>query len=142
MPGDITRYEIHHILVRRRYKNQVKQCKSYFGSDINSDHNLVIMESQLRYKKFKRTLQELRWGSKLLVEKDNIERFVTDIEGNLGDEGERSTEERWGELKRAIAKVAEEQLVGKGDDPKKPWITTVIRDKRTNSRKKKIPEHQ
>jgi endonuclease/exonuclease/phosphatase family metal-dependent hydrolase len=48
VPGDIARYQIDYILVRERYKNKVKQCKSYPGADIKSDHNLVIMESQLR----------------------------------------------------------------------------------------------
>jgi hypothetical protein len=56
MPGDIARYQIDCILVRRRYKNQVKLCKSYPGADIDSDHSLVIMES--RYKKIKKTKQK------------------------------------------------------------------------------------
>jgi hypothetical protein len=34
-------------------------------------------------------------------------------------------EARWDELKRAIA---EEQLVGKRADTKKPWITTEVRE--------------
>jgi exonuclease III len=58
MSGDIARYQIDYMLVKGRYKNQVKQGKSYPGRDINNDHDLVIMESQLGYKKIK---QEPRW---------------------------------------------------------------------------------
>jgi hypothetical protein len=70
MPGGIAGYQIDYI-VRGRYKNQVKQCKSYHGADINSDHNLVIMESQLRHKKIKKAKQKQTWDSKLLLEKDD-----------------------------------------------------------------------
>ncbi|VVC27559.1 Endonuclease/exonuclease/phosphatase [Cinara cedri] len=44
MPGDLGRYQIDFILVRNRFKNQVKSCKTYPGADINSDHNLVMMK--------------------------------------------------------------------------------------------------
>ncbi|XP_071444985.1 craniofacial development protein 2-like [Hetaerina americana] len=52
MPGDRARYKIDYILVRTRYRTQGELCKSYPGADINSDHNLVVMESPLRYKKY------------------------------------------------------------------------------------------
>jgi hypothetical protein len=107
MPEDIAIYQIDYILVRGRYKNQVKQCKSYPGADINSDQNLVIMESQQRYKKIKKTRQEPRWDSKSLAEKDYRERFATAINRKLGNEGERSIEARWEDLKRTITEVAE-----------------------------------
>jgi hypothetical protein len=74
MAEDIARCQIEYILVRGRYKNKVKQCRSYPGTGINSDRNLVIMESQLRYKKIKKTKQEPRWNSK----------FATDIDKKLG----------------------------------------------------------
>lgn len=54
MPGAIARYQIEYILARNRYKNQVKYFKSYPGADINSDHNLVIMEENLSLKKRKK----------------------------------------------------------------------------------------
>lgn len=48
MPGDLGRYQIDFILVRNRFKNQVKSCKTYPGADINSDHNLVMMKCDLK----------------------------------------------------------------------------------------------
>ncbi|XP_071444002.1 craniofacial development protein 2-like [Hetaerina americana] len=58
IPGDIARYQMNYILVWTRNK---KQCKGYPGADINSDHNLEIMESRLRYKNIKKTKQEPRY---------------------------------------------------------------------------------
>jgi hypothetical protein len=74
------------------------------------------MESQLRYEEIKKTKQEPRWDSKLLEEKDDEERYVTAIYRKLGNEGDRSIEERWGELNRTIIEFAEKQLVRKSTD--------------------------
>ncbi|XP_071439048.1 craniofacial development protein 2-like [Hetaerina americana] len=68
MPGDRTRYQIEYIHVRTRYRNKVKQCKSYPGADINCDHKLFVMDSQLRYKKIKELTQEPRWNTQMLEE--------------------------------------------------------------------------
>jgi exonuclease III len=55
MPGDIARYQIDYILVKNRFKNQVKFCKTYPSADCDSDHNIVIAKCELRYKKPQRT---------------------------------------------------------------------------------------
>jgi hypothetical protein len=80
------RYEIHFIPFSARYKIQVKEYKRYPSADIRGYPNLVIMEIQLRDKKFKKTEQERRWGPKLLMEKDNRERSATAIDRKLGNE--------------------------------------------------------
>jgi hypothetical protein len=87
MPGDIARHQIHFIAVGGRYKNRVKQCKSYPSADTTGDPNLVIMESQQRYKKIKKTKQEPRWNPKLLAEKDRRKRSAMAIDRKLGNEG-------------------------------------------------------
>lgn len=38
-------------MVRERFKNQVKNSRSYPGADIGGDHNLVMMKCELKYKK-------------------------------------------------------------------------------------------
>jgi len=53
-PGDIRRAQIDYILVRGRYKNQVKDSKSCPGADINSDHNLVLMHCELKFKRLQK----------------------------------------------------------------------------------------
>jgi exonuclease III len=53
MPRDINRYQIDYIMVKNRFKKQVKESRSYPGEDINSDHNLVIMKCNLKFKRIK-----------------------------------------------------------------------------------------
>lgn len=50
-PEDTASYQINYLITKQHFKNQIKQCKTYSGADINSDHNLIIMETQLIYKK-------------------------------------------------------------------------------------------
>ena len=38
-PGDISRNQIDYIMINQRFKNCVKQARTYPGADINSDHN-------------------------------------------------------------------------------------------------------
>ena len=46
-PGDTERYQIDYILINQRYRNSVKNSKSYPGADIDSDHNLVMMKMNI-----------------------------------------------------------------------------------------------
>lgn len=41
-PGDVRRYQIDSILIKRKYRNQVKSSHTYPGRDVDSDHNLVL----------------------------------------------------------------------------------------------------
>ena len=35
------RYQLDYIMIRSRYRNTVRNCQSYPGADVNTDHNLV-----------------------------------------------------------------------------------------------------
>ena len=50
-PGDVCRNQIDYILIRHRYRNSVKQCKTYPGADIGSDHNPLIAKIKIRLKR-------------------------------------------------------------------------------------------
>ena len=43
-PGDISRSQIDYIMINQRFKNCVKQARTYPGADINSDYNLVTFQ--------------------------------------------------------------------------------------------------
>jgi hypothetical protein len=51
VPGDIRRMQLDYILVKVKLKNQIKNCRSFLGADIGSDHNTVIMTCELKFKK-------------------------------------------------------------------------------------------
>lgn len=43
IPGDINRYPINYIMVKKRFKNYVKNSKNYPRTDVNIKHNLVMI---------------------------------------------------------------------------------------------------
>lgn len=45
-------------MVKKRFRNQVKDDRNYLGADINSDHNVVMMKYDL---KFKRIVVKGKW---------------------------------------------------------------------------------
>ena len=50
-PGDVHRNQIDFIMIRKRFRNSLKQCSTYPGADIDSDHNPVIAKLKFRLKK-------------------------------------------------------------------------------------------
>ena len=54
-PDGDTRNQIDYILTNKRFRNCVKQAKTYPGSDINSDHNPVIVKMKIQLKTLNKT---------------------------------------------------------------------------------------
>uniref|UniRef100_A0A8D8VHS4 Craniofacial development protein 2 n=2 Tax=Cacopsylla melanoneura TaxID=428564 RepID=A0A8D8VHS4_9HEMI len=52
-PGKIVRNQIDYIMINQRYRNSCKMAKTYPGADINSDHNLLVAEFKVKWKKMK-----------------------------------------------------------------------------------------
>lgn len=60
-PGDIKRYEIDFILVKRKYRNQIKSSHIYTGCDVDSDHNLVLTKYNIKFNRGRKRLR--RYGA-------------------------------------------------------------------------------
>ena len=43
-PGDISRNHMDYIMFNERFRNCIKQAKSYLGADMNSNHNPVVVK--------------------------------------------------------------------------------------------------
>ena len=60
-PGDTGRFQIDYILVKQRYRNSVKNSRTYPGADANTDHNLVMANIKLKLKKIRRAKKVRKW---------------------------------------------------------------------------------
>ncbi|XP_008178606.1 uncharacterized protein LOC103307918 [Acyrthosiphon pisum] len=134
MPGDINRYQLDYIMVKNRYKNQIKSSKSYPGADIDSDHNLVMIKSVLKFKKLERpknkgpewNLCQLKQPEvRKLFEKKCKEKFDTK-DKPMTDDCNNNIEHRWRCIKESIIQSAEEVLTRGKPTPKREWITMEI----------------
>ena len=51
--GDVSRNQIDYLLIKRRHRNSVKQCKTFPGAVSGSDHNPLIATVSVRFKRAK-----------------------------------------------------------------------------------------
>ena len=87
-PGDTGRYQIDYIMVRQRFRNQVLDCKTFPGADVDSDHNLVVMKCRLKLKKLKKGRKAKRWELDKLKQEEVRENFKESVTQGLVEKGE------------------------------------------------------
>lgn len=138
MPGVGTRYQLDYIIVNKRYQNQVKQSKSFPGADIDSDHNLVIMESSLSLKKMEnKQISRKKWYLDKLKDKETRYSYSEGVNNKLNELKELQIKDQnepyginddWEALKEAVTTAAETKLGTEKNTPIRPWITNKIVD--------------
>ena len=55
--GDISRNQIEYIMINQRFRNCVKQARTYPQADINSDHNPLTIKFKVKLKKIRNQVQ-------------------------------------------------------------------------------------
>lgn len=78
-PEDIRRAQIDFILVKQKYRNQVKSSQSYPGCDIDSDHNLVLAKRNIIFKKRAKRLIK-KWCLDKLMNSTTVNTFRRELE--------------------------------------------------------------
>lgn len=125
-PGDIRRAQLDYILVRQRFRNQVKDSRSYPGADVDSDHNLVVMRCELKFKRLKlkdrkqwdiSRLKDGRIQSKYIKETDRV---IEETKECLG------VEQKWNEIKMGIELTAKDVIGKKKQEIRKEWISQEV----------------
>jgi predicted dithiol-disulfide oxidoreductase (DUF899 family) len=130
MPGDIGRYQLDYILVKQRYRNSVKNSRSFPGADIDSDHNLVMMKAAVRLKKLQTAKRTKKWMLEGIKEKAND--FNREMVQNLKQADGVvnqvvNVNDKWKEFSKAIVKSAETTIGYKTTRKiKKPWISQMM----------------
>ena len=138
-PGDTGRFQIDYILVRHRYRNAVKNSKAYPGAVADSDHNLVLMENELKLKTIRKNKVRRKWDTEKFKSE---QRTVFKSKVNEKIENRRNEEdipitnnERWNLLKDAIKKSGDECIGYVKRKAKKEWVTNEMMEKMNERRK-------
>ena len=131
-PGDSARYQLDYILVRQRYRNSVKDSRSYPGADIDSDHNLVMAKIAVRLKmNVKRGRRIKKW--KLEGIKEKAVNFQTETLKELtkcNSTKDSSVEEDWKQFREAVKRSAEATIgYQTAKIAKKPWVSEKMIEK-------------
>ena len=118
-PGDIHRSQIDYILISQRFRNCVKQTKTYPGADIGSDHNPVVMKHLVKLKQVKSSKRDPQLDMSMLRNEDLKNRYNLSIQNRYEilaiEDGFQLTEERqienqWKMLKDSMVNAAKEVL--------------------------------
>lgn len=127
-PGDLRRAQIDYILVKERFKNQVKDSRSYPGADVDSDHNPVIIRCELKFKRLQKKekkhwdISKLHDESTQILYRDETNNNIKDIEEHLG------VEEKWLKIKKSILESTETVLGKRENENRKEWISQEVVD--------------
>ena len=146
-PGERYRNQIDFILVRERFRNSVKQARSYPGADIASDHNPVLVKLNVKLKKNKRSTKGQSSGIYVNILKTDIAdvynvTFRNRYEGlnvEIADQSnnvEESVENTWCNFICSL-QSANEILPKKKRQAKQPWMTDEILLMMSERRKQK-----
>ena len=129
MPGDIGRYQLDYILVRQRFRNQIKDCRSYAGADIDSDHNLVVMKANLKFKILKKRTYRKKYDVDKLKSLETRNKFGKSSDNMIEKTSltkDRNIEVEWSAIKGGLLQTAGAVLGYKKNQGRKPWITNEI----------------
>ena len=82
-PGDWSRHQLYYILVKHRFRNNVKDVQKLPGANIDSDHNFLVAKVRTRLKKIIRFQKSRpRWDLEKL--NDQRQRVQDTLEEKLG----------------------------------------------------------
>ena len=135
-PGDSERYQLDYILVKQRYRNSIKNSHSYPGADANTDHNLVMMEMDLRLKRIMKIQAKKKWDVERL--KINAQQYREDALHMLEQRSVEglTVEEHWKIIKEAVTTSAKTHAgYTLRRKAKKPWVTDLMLNKMDERRR-------
>lgn len=99
------RYQIDYIIVKKRYRKQIKSSLTYPGFDVDSNHILVMAKYSISFKKHKRGMPH-KWCLQKLKEREIFNELKEMINKMVADKGNCE------EVKESV-KTATQKILGK-----------------------------
>ena len=137
--GDISRNQIEYIMINQRFKNCVKQAKTYPGAYINSDHNTVTFKFRVKLKKINRNEAQSQIYYNLLkgdtykgryniLVKNYYDMFGSKEVEQYHESKEELVAKEWNKVKCSLQNAAKE-LLPKKAKKKRGWMNDEILSK-------------
>ena len=121
-PGDRVRNQIDYITINHRFRNAVKNSRTYSGADCESDHNPVVVDMEVRLERQK----EKKRKKRLQYEKLKIDSIRNDFKTKTLEKIDPNTlrEKLWTVKKLALQETAAVVIPEKVHvRPAKSWMT-------------------
>ena len=147
-PGDVTRNQIDYILIKDRFKNSIRRCKTYPGADIGSDHNPVIANMKIKLKIPRKSKQNPKADITALRKPAIRDEFALKVKNKydclmeesckqIPEKQGRKRQNEWELLKITITHTQEEVLPKRKKKAKQHWMTQEIVDLMETRKSKK-----
>lgn len=122
-PDGVTRNQIDHILINKRFLSSLIDVRTMRSADIYSDHQLVVASITIKPKKVqsRQTSRRLKFNLERLKDDNTAEQFGNLVQDKIA-ETEGNVSEKWGRFQTSILEAATESI-GLKDNTRKPWIT-------------------
>ena len=124
-------------MINTRFRNSVKQTKTYPGADIGSDHNPVVATVKINLKRIKKKENMEQFNIDMLKDEHMRQQYAV-VVNNIFDCLEHEVTEQeyekdrvdilWTNIKEGIQKAVHSILPKIVKKNKKPWISTNILD--------------
>ena len=126
-PDHQTENQIDHIAVRQRWRSSLQDVRAKRGADIGSDHHLVIAKLMMKLAARKRQKNpRVKFDVGKLKIPESKQAFQIALHNRFEalqvDDGERTVEQCWTDLKEVTVGACEEVL-GRPPVNRKPWIS-------------------
>ncbi|XP_039276087.1 craniofacial development protein 2-like [Nilaparvata lugens] len=132
---DEERYQLDYILIQKRFRNCLKNAKTYPGADINSEHNLVVAEVEIKLKRVRGGKRVEKLNLELLQEEGKRNELVNRYSAKRKERKEEINEE-WSNMSKCLKEAAKETVgITKSRRIRKEWINVDMLKKMEERRK-------
>ncbi|KAK4874439.1 hypothetical protein RN001_013799 [Aquatica leii] len=112
IPGKNKGNQIDHILIKRKRERMIDDVRSYRGTSVETDHNLVITKMKLRMVEEKHRQVKKKCDKEKLEKEKEKKTYENEINNLLQKENKKeSLEEEWNTIKTIIIKSSE-KIIG------------------------------
>src|SRR5664279_4512148 len=124
-PDGVTHNQIDFIIVNRKWRSSIMNCRAFPSADVGSDHQLVIASLRLKLKNRKKRQSKRKFDIRKLkdpeIERAYRAQFAVNTRGlrNSVDE----TDEMWSKIKAAFNRTSETVLGYSRKSQQKDWIS-------------------
>ena len=134
-PGDRCRNQIDYIMIKKRWKSSINDCKTYPGADCDTDHILLLAKmrvklarNQTKPKQKKIDVRKLEDpGVRSIFIQESERSFEAHILSQIDDQADdESSESLWTAYSTILSETANKILGEMKRNPKKPWISNEV----------------
>ena len=128
-PDEKTHNKIDYIMISNKWKYSINNSRSFPSADTGSDHQLVLANLRLRFKRKQKTNYPKKYDVSKLKDTANINKYEVEIGGRFApllEEKDTDVEGLWDNIKSAFSETSKTILGYRKSSKQDPWISNEV----------------